>query len=432
MNQFDPKAHAAAREPEPEILARAMDAAHIGAALARQTGAAIAELRIARTHFSASRPVSIHYQYRLPGQSAFSTLIGEVTGEHTRAHYETERRRLCDPRRAQLDQDDHQSIFLLEDPGLVLRRPGLDPKLAGLRLLHDEAFATNFLARLFDKPVTGSLVSIELKAHRFGKRAVLAAKFWNWQGWNRRVFIRLRPTSYEAGSLAFALHQRLTARHSTSQVIRLPEALAFDADLGAAVFSALPGRPPELTGPKSLNDASLCGSALRELREQGLPDGELWTADDEIAGLELWQTRLGRYRADLETPFRTAVESVSRGLRNLSPLEPTACHRDFHEGQLLLGAGVCGMLDFDTMCLADPGLDIGNFRAHVRLSEIRGNGAAQEFEACFQACAGTGPAGDAARNEAWKRAALLRLAAIYAFSSEPASVVRQLIAEASQ
>jgi hypothetical protein len=432
MNQFDPKAHAAAREPEPEILARAMDAAHIGAALARQTGAAIGELRIARTHFSASRPVSIHYQYRLPGQSAFSTLIGEVTGEHTRAHYETERRRLCDPRRAQLDQDDHQSLFLLEDPGLVLLKPGLDPKLAGLRLLHDEAFAINFLARLFDKPVTGSLVSIELKAHRFGKRAVLAAKFWNWQGWNRRVFIRLRPTSYEAGSLAFALHQRLTARHSTSQVIRLPEALAFDADLGAAVFSALPGRPPELTGMKSADDASLCGAALRELRELGLPDGELWTADDEIAGLEQWHARIGRYRADLQKPFQVALDSVSRGLRKLSPAEPAACHRDFHEGQLLIGAGVCGLLDFDTLCRADPGLDIGNFCAHVRLSEIRENGTAQDFETRFRACAGTGLAGEAVRIGAWKRAALLRLAAIYAFSSEQENVVRQLIAEAGQ
>lgn len=432
MNQFDPKAHAAAREPESKILQRAMDAAHIGAELARQTGEAIAELRIARTHFSASRPVSIRYQYRLRGQSAFSTLMGEVTGEHTRAHYETERRRLCDPRRAQLAQDDHQSLFLLEDPGLVLRKQGLDPKLGGLRLLHDEAFATKFLACLFDKPVTGSLVSMELKAHRFGKRAVLAAKFWNWQGWNRRVFIRLRPTSYEAGSLAFALHQRLAARHSRSKIIRVPEALAFDDNLGAAVFAALPGRPPELTGARSVDDASLCGTALRELREHGLPDGELWTADDELGGLEQWQTRISRYRADLEKPFQVAMDSVSRGFRSLSEAKPAPCHRDFHEGQLLLGAGVCGLLDFDTLCLADPGLDIGNFCAHVRLSEIRGNGTAQDFETRFRTCAGSGLAGEAARIEAWKRAALLRLAAIYAFSSEPEDVAAQLIAEAGQ
>ncbi len=432
MNQFDPKAHAASREPEPEALLRAMDTGYMGAALAILTGAAIAELRIARTYFSASRPVSIHYQYRLHGQSEFSTLTGEVTGEHTRAHYETERRRLCDPRRAQLDPDDDQSLFLLEDPGLVLRRPGLDPRLSGLRLLHDEGFATNFLARLFDKPLTGSLASVELKAHRFGKRAVLAARFWTWQGWNRRVFIRLRPTSCEAGRLAFAMHQRLAVRHSTSEIIRVPEALAFDADLGAAVFSALPGRTPELTGTKSLDDARLCGTALSELREHGLPDGELWTADDEMAALKQWQSRIGRYRADLERPFQVALDSVSRGLLTLSPVEPTACHRDFHEGQLLLGAGVCGLLDFDTLCLADPGLDIGNFCAHVRLSEKRGNGTAQGFENRFQASAGAGLAGEAVRMGAWKRAALLRLAAIYAFSSEPEDVVAQLIAEAGQ
>lgn len=432
MNQFDPKAHAAAREPEPQDLQRALDTGHMRVEFAKKTLAEIAELRVARTHFSASRPVTIHYQYRLRGVSDYNTFMGEVTGAHTRAHYETERKRLCDPRRAQLHPDDEASLFALEDPGLVIRTPGLDPKLGGLRLLHDEAFAIGFLARILDKPVTGSLARIELKAHRSGKRAVLAAKFWNWQGWNHRVYIRLRPTSYEAGSLAYFQHQRLAERLSASDIIRLPQALAYDTPLGAAVYSALPGRPPELTGPRAVEDASLCGTALKELRERGARDGEPWTAGDEIAGLEQWHARISRYRADLELPFQIALERVSRSLESLPKMALAACHRDFHEGQLLLGAGGCGLLDFDTLCLADPALDIGNFCAHVRLSEIRGNGPARDFEARFQACAGTGHAGEAARNAAWKRAALLRLAAIHAFSSEPKDVVERLILEAGQ
>jgi hypothetical protein len=432
MNQFDPKAHAAAQEPEPAILQRAMNAAHMSAALAKATGAEISEFRIARAHFSASRPLSIHYAYRLRGQSGYSELIGEVTGEQTRAHYQRERKRLCDPRRAQLNPDDEESLFALEDPGLVLRRPGLDPKLGGVRLLHDGSFAIDFLARLFDKPVIGSLASVELKAHRFGKRAVLSAKFWNWQGWSRRVFIRLRPTTYEAGSLTYIRHQHLAERLSASEFVRVPEALTYDADLGAAVFSALPGRTPELTGSKSLEDASLCGAALKELRERGLPDLSLWTAGDEIAGLEQWQGRISRYRPDLEQSFQTALESVCQGLQSLPSVVPAPCHRDFHEGQLLLGAGVCGLLDFDTLCLADAALDIGNFSSHVRLSEMRGNGPARDFDARFQASASTGNAGEGRRNGAWKRAALLRLAAIYAFSSEPHNVVTQLIEEAGQ
>jgi Phosphotransferase enzyme family len=432
MNQFDPKAHKPAREPEPQVLQRAMDAGYMRAELARKIGTEIAELRMTRMHFSASRPVTIHYQYRLRGQSDLSDFIGEVTGDHTRAHYETERKRLCDPRRAQMHPDDEASLFVLEDPGLVIRTPGLDPKLGGLRLLHDDAFAIDFLARLFDKPVTGCLASIELKAHRFGKRAVLAVKFWNWQGWSQRVYIRLRPTSYEAGSLAYGQHQRLAERLNASDVIRLPEALAYDTGLGAAVYSALPGRPPKLIGPRATEDASLCGAALKELRERGEGDGAVWTAGDEIEGLEQWLTRISRYRADLEQTFQSALESVSRCLENLSETEPAVCHRDFHEGQLLLGGGACGLLDFDTLCLADPALDIGNFSAHVRLSEIRGNGTARDFDARFQACAGTGHAGEAARIDAWKRTAVLRLAAIYAFTSESKKVVKKLVEEASQ
>jgi aminoglycoside phosphotransferase (APT) family kinase protein len=431
MNQHDAKAHLV-RRPEPQVLWRAMDTAYMRSALSAALGEEISELQVARTFFSASRPVSVLYKYRLRGLSEFSSLIGEVTGDETRFHFEGERRRLNRERCAQLREDDDTSFFMLRDPGVVIRKPGLDAKLPGLKLLLAEAFAVEFLAKLFDMPVTGSLAQVELKAQRLGKRAVLFAKLRNWRAGSRQAFIRLRPTTYEAGREAFDLHRRAAENLSGAHCVRVPEPIAFDPGLGAAVFSVLAGRAPELSGQGSAEDARLCGAALKELRELGPRKETVWTAEDEIEVLEHWRSQIGTYRPDLAPVLETALTKIARGLRRAPSVAPAICHRDFHEGQLLLSGASCGVLDFDTLCLADPALDIGNFSAHVRLSEMRGHGASSGFDASFIEAASAGLGESASRISIWRRAALLRLAAIYSFSSEPAHVIAGLIAEAAE
>ena len=118
-------------------------------------------------------------------------------------------------------------------------------------------------------------------------------------------------------------------------------------------------------------------------------------------------------------------------LRSLPALQPRACHRDFHESQLLLSDAACGLIDFDTWCAADPALDAGNFAAHIRLWELRTGRDASAFEESFLAAASMGMGeGFGARITVWRRAALLRLAAIYGFTSEPPEVVARLLSEA--
>jgi aminoglycoside phosphotransferase (APT) family kinase protein len=51
------------------------------------------------------------------------------------------------------------------------------------------------------------------------------------------------------------------------------------------------------------------------------------------------------------------------------------CHGDFTPAQLLLQDGVIrGLVDFDTVCWADPALDVGRFLAHTDLAIAKATG----------------------------------------------------------
>jgi aminoglycoside phosphotransferase (APT) family kinase protein len=53
--------------------------------------------------------------------------------------------------------------------------------------------------------------------------------------------------------------------------------------------------------------------------------------------------------------------------------EPITCgiHRDFYPDQVMVDGGRLYLVDFDLYCEGDPGLDIGNFLAHVTEQSLR-------------------------------------------------------------
>ncbi len=54
------------------------------------------------------------------------------------------------------------------------------------------------------------------------------------------------------------------------------------------------------------------------------------------------------------------------------PVAPVLSHGDFTPGQLLLdGDGGVGLVDVDTLCLAEPALDLGRFLAYLHVIGVR-------------------------------------------------------------
>lgn len=388
-------------QPDAETIASLLHPDYAKDAIARFCGAE-AHL-IERVHFSTSRPLSIQYCVRLP-DGIERTVLAQWVGREAVSFALAETDRLRKSRRSQLHKE--ATGALLGDPasGLVLRHPGFDGRLPGLRLLHDGQAARDF-AQL---PTVSGPVDVTLRAHRLGKRAVL--QVGSSGSAKAHSFVRLRPVSSTAGQRAYDRHVALFER--VGGAITLPMPFGYDSDLGASAFSALRGGPPTFQG----DEPAQIVEALRRLqRVEDLPVHR-HTAADEVALLAEWCDRVCAVFPDRAGYFSRALDRVCHDLFDLPAKPPVPCHRDFHAGQIMIDGDRVGLLDFDTLRLSDPALDPGNLIAHLRLAGFRSGCRLSAVEAAI--IEAMGPV-SAERISVWTRASLLRLAAIYAFTSEP-------------
>jgi len=92
------------------------------------------------------------------------------------------------------------------------------------------------------------------------------------------------------------------------------------------------------------------------------------------------------------------------------------CHRDFHDKQILYDGDRSVLLDCDTLAMADPALDLGNFIAHLQWrthqSPNHSDQLAQGTRA-FRRAYGAMDDGTQKRAGWWSAATLLRLACLY-------------------
>jgi aminoglycoside phosphotransferase (APT) family kinase protein len=178
--------------------------------------------------------------------------------------------------------------------------------------------------------------------------------------------------------------------------------------------------------------ASLCarlGSVLAALQAADPAGLTPHTASDEIAVLHRWTADADRWAG---SDLSRLVERVAAPLRALPAKPPVPCHRDLHDKQVIAHpAGAVGLLDLDTLCIADPALDIGNLLAHLRLRLMQGHCTRDTAARCAYAVfAAKGvPTGPAV--EAYRAAALLRLAAVYTFRPGPPDLPDRLAAAAT-
>ncbi|MGB0912153.1 MAG: phosphotransferase family protein [Phaeobacter italicus] len=361
-------------------------------------------IELERTHFPGKRPVKLVLRANM-SDGSHRTLFAEYCLEGAHAHADCARTSLSKSRNGQKSGLDDHAIQVVETVGLVLRRPGLDERLPGLRLLHDPAFARDRCRALFGRDPGAVLV--DLVAHRLGKRAVL--RVLSLEG---TFFVRLRTIKSSDGHDRLIRHRTLWNSLPAYSDLRIPEPLGSMPEIGASFFGVLRGTAPDF-GPADSTATARAITALQTLNPAGLP---VHSGADEARILLDWLHRCQRWRPDLAARIAGPLAHVSTALEQSSAaLRP--CHRDLHEKQILVSDGVAGLLDFDTLCLSDPALDAGNLLAHLFFAGID--------EASLRSHL------DQPGIALWRRAALLRLAMIYACTSTPAAALDRLIIEAS-
>ncbi|MBE0010928.1 phosphotransferase family protein [Arthrobacter sp. AET 35A] len=145
------------------------------------------------------------------------------------------------------------------------------------------------------------------------------------------------------------------------------------------------------------------------------------TARDECRTVARWVNQVQEFEAlPVESVrLQRASAQVARLLISGAPQQAVLSHRDLHDKQLLFNrdSGAIGLIDCDTVAVAEPALDLANLLVHVDFRRAQGvysAAAARTAEQAILTAAAAMGVSDA-RLRAYAAATKLRLACLYAF-----------------
>jgi ABC-type multidrug transport system fused ATPase/permease subunit len=169
---------------------------------------------------------------------------------------------------------------------------------------------------------------------------------------------------------------------------RFPKPVLYEPTLRLLLIEALPGEPlvPRLVksvlasrGEERPHDTAMLRGAVRD---SGRALAVLHGSDRATAPVTPPAQELSHLRAELGVVSRIWPDVAARLHGNLDRLMadvPTSpdmvlSHGDFTPSQVLLHDGVPSIVDLDTLCWADPALDLGRYLAHLELLAVKVGG----------------------------------------------------------
>ena len=348
-------------------------------------------------------------------------LLAELVGSDVAARRDGVVKSLRTRRRGQLPKKGQaEQVGALPGLGLVLRLPGLDERLPGLRVLRDrEMLGAEIRGVTGQNSVSLPDNPVDVLGHRLGKRCIARCHFDHGNGSNSRqsLVVKLYKARATRGQAVFELMQELSQSGFDSDApLRIPQPLAWSDDLKMLWMEDMPAVPlPDLPAQQHAAAVGRAGELLAKLHKAPVSISRYHTVDDEVALLTQWVRLVSEVHPHLAAGVQAGLVRVSAGLEVCRKAPVLPSHRDFYEKQVLIANDFAGLLDFDTLCLADPALDIGNFLAHLKLVRLQGIGRFSGAEDRFICGYGITDPGLALRITHWQKATLLRLVCLYSF-----------------
>lgn len=352
-------------------------------------------------------------------------VFGELVGEAAEKRYEELLRKLRKKKRGQLPPNGPTDLVTcLPDLGLILRFPGLDEQLLGLKVALDPVAMRSILSQYL--PLDGSEVTgcvSELLGHRLGKRCVIRYHLESLdpktgEKIHRSLIGKVYKSRGNRGMQVFTAMRGLWEQgfgDGAPDRVRIPKPLAYVPDRQLLLMEDVHGSAlAALEGSEIERAIETAGMALAKLHRCSLKVPGRYTPRDEVALLADWVTVISQVHPGMKTALEKAFAEVRNALDRCLRFEPTLVHRDFYEKQVLVGGLQTTLIDFDTLCLSDPAIDLGNFLAHLRLAGLQRLGNVKRLEEAFLAAYRPWPSGDLpVRVEAYTKSSLLRLACLY-------------------
>lgn len=399
----------------------------------------IVDCQLVRVYPQRDDEFVLEYQVRLTGKDGERTqqVFGELVGEHARERCSETLFSLRKSRRRQLRRSSPDDLVsCLPSLGLVLRLPGLDERLYGLKLIYDRAAAASILTSNTDRGGKRlDRIEAEILGHRLGKRCTARLRYTlvepeTEEKHQDSLVIKLYKARTNRGRQVFDAMRHLRERgFGEKSPIRIPTPVAYFDDWKALLMEDVHAAPlTELKGIDLVTGIAAAGLALAKLHSTPLAVSDRHTVDDEIGLLHRWVSLVVAVHPDLAPAATEGLVRVSKELEHCRHFTPTLVHRDFYEKQVLRDDHNTILIDFDTLCLSDPALDVGNFLAHLELNRLQGIVEVDGADLAFAEGYGNRQTTDFhARVTAYTRSALLRLACLYSFWPRWRHVVQPLL-----
>jgi len=186
-----------------------------------------------------------------------------------------------------------------------------------------------------------------------------------------------------------ALRERVLGNQNAYQ-FNIPRSLGFRPDLQLSLLEAIPGTPQinqllkarlgtadlpagELTLDRALD---ACAQIANALHRSNIALGRRRTLDDDLTGLRKDIREVQRVAPELGAQFQTWLERIEAYAEESDALLPRFCHGDYTYAQVIFDGRQSGLVDFDTVCQAEPALDLGQFLAYLRAAAHKARKAA--------------------------------------------------------
>jgi ABC-type multidrug transport system fused ATPase/permease subunit len=186
-----------------------------------------------------------------------------------------------------------------------------------------------------------------------------------------------------------ALRERVQGNRNAYQ-FNIPRSLGFRPDLQLSLLEAIPGTPQinqllkarlngadRPAGALTLDHAlDACAQIANALHRSNIGLGRRRTLDNDLTGLRKGIREVQRVSPDLGAQFQTWLERIESYAEESDALLPRFCHGDYTYAQVIFDGRQSGLVDFDTVCQAEPALDLGQFLAYLRAAAHKARKAA--------------------------------------------------------
>ena len=194
------------------------------------------------------------------------------------------------------------------------------------------------------------------------------------------VYGKLTALGNEAltGRMIAALHDHIL-RRGAGYELTLPRSFGWRQELRLSLLEAVPGKeqirfalkarlrgkqPPD--APPLEEMVGTCGHVAAMLHTSGLALGPARTLDGDLGGLRREIAIARQFVPEFGDRAQSWLERIAALAEQSEPLPLCLSHGDFQYGQLLFDGARAGLVDLDTICQAEPALDLGKFLAHLR------------------------------------------------------------------